>query len=358
MPENKNQHYVPRALLKPFTMDGEDKAINVFNMARERVIQGAPVKSQCSRDYFYGDDLLVERGLQPIEGAYRRIIDGLLADPTRVNDGEKSFLKQFWLLQHQRTEAASKRVQDMTLGVGAIVEPAVLPVYSDKKSVATAIESLPRLLPTLTDMKVCLIRNRTLTPFITSDDPAILANRWHDVQGIRVYGLASAGALFILPISPELLCMCYDGGVYRVPHESGCVMTSNAQDVHAINQLQLLNSRKNVYFRDLDTWPDILSVYESIRHRRAEIGIKLQYAVSEERTSNGERFARVDRKVAPGDRGLISFWYQNPRPTAWPSFLQWRPDGAAFHNGSAAGFLRRAHAHGGLTPFRKYHTRP
>ncbi|WP_107355944.1 DUF4238 domain-containing protein [Rhodopseudomonas palustris] len=70
MPDNKNQHYVPRCLLKPFTLNGDGRSINVFNMARERSIANAPVKSQCSRDYFYGrDDLRSEKVLADLERA-------------------------------------------------------------------------------------------------------------------------------------------------------------------------------------------------------------------------------------------------------------------------------------------------
>ena len=51
----KNQHFVPRCLLKPFTQDGEGKAINVYNIRHDKLIQNAPVKGQCARDYLYGE---------------------------------------------------------------------------------------------------------------------------------------------------------------------------------------------------------------------------------------------------------------------------------------------------------------
>jgi hypothetical protein len=42
MPAQKNQHFVPKCLLKPFTLNGDGKAINVFNLARQQAIQNAP----------------------------------------------------------------------------------------------------------------------------------------------------------------------------------------------------------------------------------------------------------------------------------------------------------------------------
>ncbi|AXW32869.1 hypothetical protein CJO88_05685 [Ralstonia solanacearum] len=51
---NKNQHFVPRCYLRQFTIDRGNKAINLYNVERDRFIEGAPVKNQCSGDYFYG----------------------------------------------------------------------------------------------------------------------------------------------------------------------------------------------------------------------------------------------------------------------------------------------------------------
>lgn len=48
MAANKNQHFVPRCYLRPFTMDEGDAAIHVFNLDRRKLIPNAPVKNQCS----------------------------------------------------------------------------------------------------------------------------------------------------------------------------------------------------------------------------------------------------------------------------------------------------------------------
>jgi hypothetical protein len=44
MATNKNQHFVPRVHLRPFTVDEGGAAINVFNLDREKLIPNAPVK--------------------------------------------------------------------------------------------------------------------------------------------------------------------------------------------------------------------------------------------------------------------------------------------------------------------------
>lgn len=353
MPSNKNQHYVPRCYLKPFTVDGQGAAINLFNLPQERMIAAAPVKNQCSRDYFYGDDLRMETGLQPIEGAYALLVSRLLRDPRNISDGEKRFLKQFWLLQHMRTEASSGRVLAMTSGVQNIVgDVGTLPTISQRDAVQIAMRALPNGQQAIGDIKVTLVWNKSSEPFITSDDPAVLANRWHDAHRPGGgYGMKSAGALFLLPISPTLLCLCYDGGVYSIVSENGCVVVRNADDVLALNCIQLLYARSNVYMRDPSEM--VAQIYESVREERARSGIRLQYAVSERAERGGRRYTVVDRGFGAEDRGLIAWHFRNPIPNAWPAFIRWRSDGVVFNNGAAVGFCRRSHAHGGHHPFMK-----
>jgi hypothetical protein len=69
MPEKKNQHFVPRCALKPFSLDGAGAAINLFNISRAREIRNAPVKGQCARDYLYGSgENSLEDSLVELEG--------------------------------------------------------------------------------------------------------------------------------------------------------------------------------------------------------------------------------------------------------------------------------------------------
>ena len=70
MPAHKNQHFVPRCALKPFSLGGTGDAINVFNIASKRAIRNAPVKGQCARAYLYGKDLKAEQLLMTLEGNY------------------------------------------------------------------------------------------------------------------------------------------------------------------------------------------------------------------------------------------------------------------------------------------------
>src|SRR3546814_61237 len=106
MADNKNQHFVPRVHLRPFTVNGEGLAINLFNLDRMKAIPNAPVRNQCSGDYFYGQNKLLENAINFIEDPYGPIVRHL-SDGGAVGSAVKVVLKRFIYLQYLRTEAAS-----------------------------------------------------------------------------------------------------------------------------------------------------------------------------------------------------------------------------------------------------------
>ena len=56
MAELKNQHFVPRCLLKPFSFKGEGRWIELYNIRHDKLIERAAVKGQCARNYLYGKE--------------------------------------------------------------------------------------------------------------------------------------------------------------------------------------------------------------------------------------------------------------------------------------------------------------
>ena len=74
MASNKNQHYVPQCYLREFATDSTSAAINLYNLDREKFIINASIKHQCSKNYFYGNNLLLEKAMQPIESNYSKVL--------------------------------------------------------------------------------------------------------------------------------------------------------------------------------------------------------------------------------------------------------------------------------------------
>ena len=217
MASNKNQHFVPRCYLREFTHSSENKVINVFNIDRKKFISKAPVKNQCSKDYFYGNDEKLEMAIQSVESAYAATLRDIIDGSRDLSEGQKIVLKRFWLLQYLRTEAASKRSVEMNNG---ITEAAGINGkefnLGIKDAVQMAMLTFAKEMHVIDDLKICLISNKTDFPFVTSDDPAVLTNRWHlnDWRTkFRSFGLRTSGDLLFLPLTPKIICVAFDGDV-------------------------------------------------------------------------------------------------------------------------------------------------
>lgn len=347
MATNKNQHFVPRCYLRPFTKDSANQAINIFNIDRQIFIEGAPVKHQCSGNYFYGEDAKLESALQFMEGSYASALKEIHKPGYALSDGHRALMQRFWLLQFMRTEAASLRAVAMSnemLNVAGID-------FSEFKlqirdAVIMAMRTYAAVMDSVDDLKVCLLKNKTSIPFVTSDDPAILSNRWYltdqRVKG-RSFGLRKAGNLFLLPLSPEVACLGYDGDVYSVSHKNGWAEVRHEADVEAINQHQFLNCRANIFIRDNSYADGVREAYLKIAGRRPEARHRIHYAVPDLSVGNHIRYTVVDRADAgPHEEALLHSETIHAMPSAWPRQIMWRAKGSVYTNGTGVGYVRRA----------------
>ena len=271
MPAHKNQHFVPRCALKPFSLDGAGLAINLYNIAGKRAVQNAPVKGQCARDYLYGkDSLRTEKLLAGLERHYSRIVTQLSEDGA-LSDDDKIWLRAFSLVQVRRTELAIQQMRDMGESLADTVyarAPDQRPedTRTDAHLMRESLSYAARFLDYVKDLKVTIFRNRTTTDFITCDHPAVMTNRFH-FQKLHSnhFGVSSSGAMLSLPLSPRLSAIFYDGLVYSLPNASGTpfIEIKKSEDIEAINELQLLSASKNIYFK---RWEDAENSEIKSRH--------------------------------------------------------------------------------------------
>lgn len=350
MATNKNQHFVPRCHLRPFTVDEGDAAINVFNLDRERFFPNAPVKSQCSGDYFYGKDDLLESAIRLVESGYAAVLRDVRRSQSSLHEGHKVVLRRFWLLQFLRTEAASRRSVEMAAG---LEEAASLEATSFKFDIKVAVQIAMRtyadMMGAIDDLKVCLIRNRTKIPFITSDDPAVLTNRWYleDKRIVgRSYGLQSSGLLAIMPLTPRLIFVAYDGEVYSVPHERGFADVRREDDVRALNQHQLLNCFANVYLHDLAHAGELCFQFQAAAPHRVKDRHKVSIAVEDKTEGDYTRYRVVSpaEAKASGKNAILHSETIHRRPVTWPSILRWRSPGSVYTNGTGLKYVRKEYA--------------
>jgi hypothetical protein len=253
-------------------------------------------------------------------------------------------------LQHCRTEAASRRAYEMT---AAMTDVPGVDVEGHPKSfreairmaVTEAMRTFADIMAIVDDLKICVVCNRTGVPFVTSDDPAILTNRWHQ-QNRRTqhlsFGLKSAGVLLLMPLSPELHCILYDGDVYTIGQARGWIDLEDPSDAAALNEHQALNCLANLYFRDWEARAGVLAALASAKQRRPVHRQEVYYAVKDKVDAWGTRYAVIPKsELREGVDTLIHVIPARPTPSAWPSFLQYRRDGKAYSNGTRAGYVRR-----------------
>ena len=220
MATQKNQHYVPRCALRLFTSQMEGRAINLFNIEAKKSIQNAPVKGQCSRDYFYGKDLRAENILARLEGHYARIAS-LLIHECQITAEDENWLRLFVVVQTRRTEGAIRELELFSLGMTDAAfksHPDQRPPALDHAAlVKLSVGAGVKLHDYMRDLKFIILRNRTELEFITSDHPAVISNKFSfEKLGDKKFGMSNSGVFLVLPISPKLTAFFFDLGVYTV----------------------------------------------------------------------------------------------------------------------------------------------
>jgi hypothetical protein len=350
--DNRNQHFVPKVHFKPFSVGGHGGAIQIFNLDRRQAIPNASVKKQCSGGYFYGHNKQLEKAIQTIEGAYGQMLRRLLppeAEPAAV---DCTVLRRFMLLQNLRTEAAAASASQVMAAMarfpGSIPEGEAFDIKEAMRlAVGEAMLVFARSMKVVDDLRVTIVRNRSLTPFITSDDPAVLTNRWY-LQNPRARGLPfslrNAGMILLMPLSPATLVMLHDPEVYTVGHRRGVVWIDEDADAEALNAHQILNCAANLYFRDWETRDRVCTSVTATLPERPDRRHRTTYAVRGEVVGDHVRYdVRPFEEIAfEGKKEvLIHTEVLRPRPSRWPSFLDYRRDGRAYSNGSRTGFVRR-----------------
>jgi hypothetical protein len=347
MPAQKNQHFVPRCVLKPFSFQMEGRAINLYNLDAKRSIRGAPVKGQCSRDYFYGKDLRAENTLAELEGHYARIVDRLV-DGHELTLTDEDWLRLFVVIQTRRTARAIAELNEFAIGVTNRAfkrKPDQRPRdMGHDQLVKLSVRSGIKMHDHARDLKFIVLRNQTEVDFITSDHPAMVTNKFSfEKLKEKNFGIGNSGIILVLPLSPKLAAFFFDIGVYTVsiPAGSRFVDVRSTSDVRAINQLQHLNAQKNLYFA---SWADCSSIAKNAAEvERIRSSSQHRFAtLVRDHNKPGEAYrAGTKEEELQSKEMIITASFHHPKPSQWPGILKYRAKPTTFTNGSAVGHLRK-----------------
>lgn len=360
MPANKNQHFVPRCHLKPFTLDGQGLAINLYNIGRKQLIECAPVKNQCSRDYFYGKDSDLEKSIQSLESEYANVVRRLRENPGRTQPKDAEFLSSFWTFQHLRTEAIQQSILKNSIDLQQAIGEDVPDLVLDKKEATLiALSAFASHSDVISDLRMVLVRNRSPTPFLTSDNPAVQTNRWalsNSKRGVATFGLISAGEIALLPLTEDLLVLMYDQDIYSIPHVDGVVSVRNSADIKALNDHQILNCAANLYVGPSFSAANVAELPDLATQR--ELSGPRVHVFQKRSDTDHQYFATKEFDRSKGTEAIFATPTYYAMPTRWPDFLRWRSNGFYFSNGSGVGPIRRSgiRAERSHTPFRKLYT--
>ncbi|MCD2323047.1 DUF4238 domain-containing protein [Sphingomonas sp. IC-56] len=355
MPDNKNQHYVPRCHLKPFTRNGEGLAINLLNHGSGRVVLGAPVKNQCSRSYFYGEDLVLEKLLQGEEGKYAAIVRDVIAGAA-IDEAQRRLLRDFAYLQVSRTAAAMERRRAALVDMDRVSHQGFEDIRKDeadtshRRVMLSVMKTWAETARHIHDLDVLLVRNETARDFFTSDDPAALTNRVY-LQRMKdhSFGLISVGTQVVMPITPRVAMMSFDPKAYAPKGASkGWIVADRMVDIDAINEFQLLNSVANLYFSDPDDADRLRLAFEEAEPRRPADRFRHWVGIQIEDEGIYERYRRATpEELQTRATRITSHSPVYPVPSRWFSKLPFRLPLSGATNGSGVGFVRSAHMKSG-----------
>ena len=260
MPTQKSHHFVPKLLLKHFSPDGS--SIGLHNLASGRRIEGASLRHQACRDWFYGRDGHIENVLANFEGEASRVLRVIheTKRPPRRYSADHHTLATFLHVQAQRTAQAVAHANEMLNKMGKSVlrrrltDPELLTALDMVEMELTdPIEMTLRRaildVPVILDLKFKLLHNVSQSPFVLGDHPVIKHNQLCEGAPVSLIGLANVGLQILMPVGPTLVIAFYDEAAYSLGDRfSNVVRIVSANEVRALNAMQWANALENVYF--------------------------------------------------------------------------------------------------------------
>lgn len=233
MAQGKNQHFVPQFYFKKFSKYGNN--ICLFNLNNNKFVNLASIKGQCSKNYFYSKDKMVETEFSKLESGGNGLISRIIKNQniSCLNKEEKQNLKDYILFQHGRTKYARDAEEETANAMFDMLKPDFLR-YAKKEGIKITKEkvndlkiksnSKTSLLVSMTsgsllhDLDMILLENKTSMDFIFSDNPVVFFNSffnektWQGTQGI-----ASTGLQIYFPLNSKFALFIFDPNFYEFP---------------------------------------------------------------------------------------------------------------------------------------------
>jgi len=260
------------------------RQIALFNLKSGRVVETAPIKTQCSRDYFYTKNPIFEKEFSKIEGAQKKLFTKILT--TKIlpepETQDRRALSSCIMFQAGRTQTTAARVDFIANQFGkAFLRESLkkegrsdLLVHLPKLQISmpnAVIDAIGQFLvmsPLIDDLDCTLFVNETKQDFLTSDHPVALCNNLPAISPHNENtGFSSRGLIILFPLSPRVLLLLTDREVYMVEsNKSSIVVVTKKHDVVELNLLQCTNASENLYFSSSAKVSETLQTFRKRQH--------------------------------------------------------------------------------------------
>lgn len=294
--DKKNQHYIPKFYLRNFSYQSNKKQIGVFNLHKQFFYQTGKLKTQGSKNFYYGMDGKIEDELSNIETTLaitiKKIIDTQqlpkretidyinilifiiltdLRNPVRVEGGKNMIV--------------ALREKILSLDPNADLEK-LFPLPSHEENIQLILSLVPELIMMIIDLDYKLIINNTVIPFITSDFPIVKYNQFLERKnwfGTKS-GYGNVGLQIFFAINHSTALIFFDSAIYKVGNKKDKVVKLNFEkDINQFNLLQFLNCFETIFFDEKVKKDYLHNLFEkSKKYKKAnKTTSKLSYIIEE-----------------------------------------------------------------------------
>ncbi len=277
----KNQHYLPKFYLRNFSFENNRNQIGIFNIKKGFFHQTAPLKNQGSKNFFYGQDGVIEDKLSNFEGHLSKSIKLIIDNVTvpKKNDIEHFQLLNFVGLTDLRNPVLVENIKNarelmkkniLELHPNADIKK-LIPEISHQNAINLALSGLNDIVDNIVDLDFKLLINKTKFPFISSDFPVVKYNKFLENKNWKrgKTGYGNTGLKIFLPINPEITIILFDPMVYKVGHKTKSNwILENERDIHQLNMLQILNCLETVFFNEKCTEHYIRGLFEKCKNKQ------------------------------------------------------------------------------------------
>lgn len=296
MTEKKNQHYIPKFYLRNFSYLNNEKQIGLYNIFNSFFFKQAKLKTQGSKNFYYGKDGIVEDFLSEHEGRFAKIVKDIITYeklPKKLSNEHfelLSFIVFTDLRNPVRIESMKGMFTEMEnrlleLDKNVKVEELV-PKLSHEETIELSFSMIPEIILNVADLEYKLIINETKTPFISSDFPVVKYNQFLEIKkwNQSKTGYSAIGLQIFIPLNHRLSLIFFDSSIYKVGNKKQtCVQITDTQSIDQINKLQFINCFETIYFDEKISEDYIIKLHQiSKKYKRAnQSKSELSYIINE-----------------------------------------------------------------------------